>query len=523
MKSTSIDIINKIKLIHGDNYLLDRFKYSSYKEKVILICKTHGEFEISLSNLIGNRRGCPKCGILRSKESCRSNTEEFIIKSNKIHNNKYIYDDVDYYNWNKKVSIICREHGCFMQSPNIHLRGSGCPKCKKGRPRNPIKKIDKINNLQIKKEYFIEISKKVHNNYYDYSCVEYTASNKKVKILCRKHGEFEQTPTHHKRGNGCPSCSYENSFGPRITTADFISISKKRHHNYYSYDKSEYSGNKSKVVITCPKHGSFLQIPKYHMNGGGCPRCNIGKHGNGTGNRKLKYTTNQFIKIAKETHDDKYDYSLCEYYGIKSMIKLICKNHGLFETQAYHHINGVGCSKCSIDNKKRKKLEIINEFNKIHDNKYLYKIDSEFISTSDSVNIICKEHGGFHQNVETHLRGSGCNLCSTKSRGEIFIKNTLEKYNINFVREKSFESRLRFDFWLPELKTIIEFDGKHHFQPIDYFGGLESFEKIRKNDELKNRYCENNKINLLRINYKDLKNIENIIKKEIIENVKLQT
>lgn len=92
-----------------------------------------------------------------------------------------------------------------------------------------------------------------------------------------------------------------------------------------------------------------------------------------------------------------------------------------------------------------------------------------------------------------------------------------------YKREKTFNSRLRFDFWLPDINTIIEFDGKHHFKPIEYFGGEYSFKKVKINDQLKNNYCKENNITLLRISYKDLKRIEEIIKKEIIENVKLQT
>jgi very-short-patch-repair endonuclease len=527
--TTNEKIIEKIKLIHGDKYSLDKFVYSSYKEKVTLICKTHGEFSISLSNLISNKRGCPTCGKLKSKNSNRSNTEEFISKANKVHNFKYRYDNVNYYNWKEKVSIICEKHGEFKQSPFNHLSGSGCPKCNKGRP--PMKKniekkgIDDKISYKLKK--FIEISNKVHNNKYDYSNVIYYSSNKKVKIICKKHGEFEQTPSHHKRGNGCPSCSYENSFGPRIKTSDFISISKNRHQGYYSYNKSIYLGNKEKIIITCPIHGDFKQLPKYHMNGGGCPKCNIGKHGRGggKGNKKLKYTTDEFIKICNNLHNNKYDYSESKYNGSKSKIKVNCLKHGTFDVLAYNHMNGVGCFFCSIDDKKRTKEELINELNIIHNNKYKYIFSNDFISTKDDIKIVCPTHGEFFQNVEVHLRGSGCTLCKTKSRGEILIKNILNKYNIDFTKEKKFDnlSRFRFDFWIPKLNTVIEFDGKHHFKSIPFFGGKKTFKKIKKNDLIKNTYCLKNNINLLRISYSDLKNIEEIIKKQIIENVKLQT
>lgn len=527
MKNVNEKIIeDKIKSIHGDKYLLDKFNYISYKEKVKLVCKEHGEFEISLNNLISNKRGCPICGKMKYKNSCRSNTKEFIIKANKIHKNKYLYNNVEYYNWQKKVLITCQEHGDFLQSPNTHLSGSGCPKCaKKHKNKEEIKNIKKENTRIIKQNEFIKFAKKIHYNKYDYSKVEYQRANKKVIIICNKHGEFEQTPHHHKNGNGCPSCSYENSFGQKMNTDQFISESIKRHGNLYDYSKSNYIGYKEKVTIICQKHGEFKQIPRYHVNGGGCPKCNIGKHGRGKGrgNNKLKYDNDEFKKNCNIKHNNKYDYTNTTYKGIKKQIIVNCKKHGEFSIQSYHHINGIGCQICSLESKKRLKEEFIREASEIHNNKYKYIIDNDRVSTLDKIRILCPEHGEFYQNVETHLRGSGCNLCKTKSRGEIMIKEILDQYNIKYFREKTFNDienkRLRFDFWIPDLRTIIEFDGRHHFLSIEYFGGDNYLNLIKKNDDIKNKYCYDNNIKLIRINYKQIKNIKKIIE----ENVKLQT
>ena len=519
----NLKIINKIKSIHGDKYSLDKFNYKSYSDKVTLICSEHGDFQISLSNLIGNKRGCQKCGILKYKDSCRSNTKDFIKKSNKVHNSKYDYKLTKYYNWKTKVVIICPIHGEFEQIPNSHLNGSGCPKCKKTRKKIRTNKEDK---LKIKRLNFINDSKLIHGNKYDYSFVNYKSSDKKVEIFCKKHGKFSQKPSHHKRGNGCPECAYENSFGPRIKTNDFISISKNKHNNFYSYEKSVYTGNKNKVIITCPIHGDFKQNAKYHMNGGGCPKCNIGKGLRNKG--KFKYKNNEFIEMCEKVHSNKYDYLETKYKGVKNKVKVICPTHGLFLVRAENHINGVGCNKCAYDEKKRNKSQLICELNKIHIFKYNYHITNNYISTKDKIEVVCPEHGKFIQELGVHLKGSGCTLCKTKSRGEIYIKKILENNKIKFIREKSFEKiesmkRLRFDFWLPELNTIIEYDGKHHFEPIEYFGGNKTFDKVKKNDKIKNLFCLDNNINLLRISYKDYKNIEKIINKKIIKNVKLQT
>ena len=124
-------------------------------------------------------------------------TEQFIIDAKKIHNNKYDYSLVDYINNKSKVKIICPTHGEFEQIPYSHLRGSGCPKCKGDKQRIL---------CQSNKEEFTNKADKIHSNKYDYSLVDYKNAHTKVKIICPIHGEFEQKPTHHLSGKGCPKC-----------------------------------------------------------------------------------------------------------------------------------------------------------------------------------------------------------------------------------------------------------------------------------------------------------------------------
>lgn len=114
----------------------------------------------------------------------RLNTNEFIIRSNKIHNNLYDYSLVKYKNNKTKVKIICKEHGIFEQLPMSHLRGSKCLKC------------TNKSNTKTTKQFILE-SNNVHNNKYDYSLVNYKNAYSKVKIICKEHGVFEQIPISH--------------------------------------------------------------------------------------------------------------------------------------------------------------------------------------------------------------------------------------------------------------------------------------------------------------------------------------
>lgn len=98
--------------------------------------------------------------------------------------------------------------------------------------------------------------------------------------------------------------------------------------------------------------------------------------------------------------------------------------------------------------------------------------------------------------------------CSSKSNGEVVIEKFLNENRYKYIPQKSFSDlisinggKLFFDFYLPEYNLCIEYDGKQHYESVEYFGGEESFQLQIKNDLLKNEYCKNNNIHLLRIPY----------------------
>ncbi len=105
------------------------------------------------------------------------------------------------------------------------------------------------------------------------------------------------------------------------------------------------------------------------------------------------------------------------------------------------------------------------------------------------------------------------------SIGEHKIKKWLYENNIEYKREYTFENfhnnkvRYKFDFYLPEYNMCIEYDGEQHFEVNDYFGGVKTLLDIQKRDIIKNEYCKYNKINLIRIPYININNIDNILNK----------
>lgn len=181
------ECINK----YDNKYDYSLVEYKNNRTKIKIICKEHGIFEVKPYNFL-NGSECPSCGF-----RLKLDNNSFINKSNKIHDNKYDYSLVKYKNNKTKVKIICKEHGEFNQRPNEHLLGQGCPSCK----------YDKIKNIKLLgNNVFIEKSNEIHNNRYNYLLVDYKHSEKKVNIICEKHGVFKQTPHNHLSGQGCPKC-----------------------------------------------------------------------------------------------------------------------------------------------------------------------------------------------------------------------------------------------------------------------------------------------------------------------------
>ena len=95
-----------------------------------------------------------------------------------------------------------------------------------------------------------------------------------------------------------------------------------------------------------------------------------------------------------------------------------------------------------------------------------------------------------------HTQSCGCLRSESVSRFEVFISNLLNNNNIYYHREFGFDDckgvgnkKLRFDFYLPEYNTLIEYDGEQHFKAIEYFGGEEKYNILKENDKIKNLYC----------------------------------
>jgi len=164
-------------------------------------------------------------------------------------------------------------------------------------------------------ERFINKANKIHNYYYTYEDSVYTKNNQELIITCPIHGKFKQKPSYHLLKHGCKKCGQRSW---KKTTKEFVNESILIHKNDYSYDKVNYVNAHKKVIITCPKHGDFLQTPHSHLKGSGCLSC--------SGRRKIR-NNNSWLYFIKITNQNETFYKVgFTNLTVKERFKYVFKN-----------------------------------------------------------------------------------------------------------------------------------------------------------------------------------------------------
>lgn len=292
-------------------------------------------------------------------------------------------------------------------------------------------------------------------------------------------------------------------------TLNFITKANKVHNNKFNYDKTIYLNSNKNVIVTCTQHGGFLVTPNNHLsNKSGCPECK----------KKHKLHLDKFLKRADDKFNGKFNYDNIIFINNITHINIICPKHGEFKQTPQNHLLS-GCKLCNDEERLSKKNnDFIEKSNIIHSNKYNYKYVI-YRGRHEVIKIICDVHGEFEQEAGVHLRGHGCQICSS-SKGELKVLDYLISNNISHEREYSFNEckfkyKLKFDFYLTKHNICIEYDGRQHYEPIDTFGGVCEFNKTIKRDEIKTKYCKDNNIKLIRIPYWSYKIIKDILNESI--------
>ncbi len=242
-----------------------------------------------------------------------------------------------------------------------------------------------------------------------------------------------------------------------------------------------------------------------------------------------RLTKEEFITKAKKVHGDKYDYSLVEYKGSQINVKIICRRCGeIFEQRPGDHINKkYGCKKCGIKHSAKLRAELqkksteqfITEATSLLGNTFDYS-KVNYVNNKTDIEIICKKHGVFWQRPDHHLRDfCGCPKCKASGPEQVII-NYLDNNKIIYDFQKSFKecksiNKLPFDFYIPSINLLIEYQGEEHYKPMRF--NKSNLEYRQKCDKIKKDFALNNGFNFLEIPYWENKNMINIIGETIAD------
>jgi hypothetical protein len=224
-KLTKEDFITKSNKIHYNRYDYSLVIYKGNKYKIDILCKEHGIFKQLPSNHLKGF-GCSKC----SNKHIPNNIE-FIEKANRIHNNLYKYDKVNYINCKTKIDIECSKHGIFKQTPNSHLTGRGCQKCKGPKSEDYIENYLISNNIRYEKQFKFNDLKYKNKLKFDFAILD---EENNIKFLIEYNGEQHYI--------------FRGQFGMKIKDFETILIRDKIKMDY------------------CVKNGIDIHVIKYTEN-----------------------------------------------------------------------------------------------------------------------------------------------------------------------------------------------------------------------------------------------------------------
>ena len=267
-----------------------------------------------------------------------------------------------------------------------------------------------------------------------------------------------------------------------------------------------YTHSKIKILHKCKKDNcEWYATPNNILRGTGCPLC---------AGHKKKTHEEYVAKLAKTNPNIEV---LGTYINYTTKIKHKCKIDGYewFSCPKYV-LRSTGCPRC-WNHEIYGHEEYIKKVNIINQN---IEVVGKYINTKTKIKHKCKIDGyEWYATPNDILQGRGCPKCNL-SHGEHFISKYLTQMNIDYIPQYKFndcknKNPLRFDFYLPKLNVCIEYDGIQHFKPIDFAGkgkewAFKRFKQNQRNDSIKNKYCKNNEITLLRIRYdQDIKIVLN--------------
>jgi|GEM_PF-1105460 len=449
----TFEFIKKAKMLHGKKFDYSRVEYVNNTTPVLIECPDHGAlWQVPATHLRKGKHGCKECGReWQSKDTLRKRTEAFFKSCEEKHGDKFDYSETKFDTLDGKIDFVCSKHGHQQMQARLHLGVAGCRECAM-EVKIELLKFYKDQKQNAARANFKQKATKKHKGFYDYKNVNYINNSTLIEIICPIHGSFCQQPSNHLQGSGCEPCGVATRADKkRKSLEDFIAEAKIVHGDTYDYRDFEYVTSNTHGIIICsnPDHKPTLITPSHHLDGQGCSEC--GEEKRDKWRRSSGHDTESWIAKARELHGDRYDYSQSEYTGYDCAITIECHEHGLFVLEPAH------------------------------------------------------------QHIETERR-RGCGECASReSTHSIAIGKWLTEKEYDFIKEWSHpECRdvkvLRFDYFLPDFNTCIEYDGDQHFKLGPWGRDDEDiqyrFIMGRRRDAIKSLWCIDNSVRLIRVTSK---------------------
>jgi len=330
---------------------------------------------------------------------------------------------------------------------------------------------------------------------------------------------YEVSPDNFYRGKRCPKCFG----GVRKTNSEFINEVEELVGNEYTFLETYVNGHTPiKVIHNCCGNEYNVSPTSFLRSGSRCPICAINR-------RKvaLTLTNEEFLEGIYSLVGDEYTF-LEEYKGKLAKIKVRHNTCGhIYATSPDNFKSGKRCKKCSDTEQRKTNDSFFKEVFELVGDEYTFLEEYKGARKKVEVRHNACNHI-FSTTPNNFLKGNRCPNCFV-SKGELAIENALKDKNVLFTREVTFddlkiEGLLRYDFGLYDkdknLKLLIEYDGRQHFEPIEAWGGESEFVKTLERDKIKTNYAMNNNIPLKRIPYWEYRNIEKIVN-SLLNNIDL--